>query len=100
MFRIGQKVVCIAGPLHYNPKVINKPVIGRVYTVRGICAGDHIWTDKAHGVGILLEELINDLHVASGEEYGFYAKRFRPVVEKKTDISAFQRLLKTKELVK
>jgi hypothetical protein len=41
---------------------------------------------------ILLEEIRNPLH-PSGMEYDFLQRRFRPIVERKTDISALQALL-------
>ncbi len=88
-FRIGQKVVCVQTGFYVN-KCPNRPVIGEVYTVRDVFAGPRV--DEL-GMAIRLFELQNPLHKKSGREYGFYAWRFRPVFERKTDISIFTEML-------
>lgn len=75
-FRIGMKVACVdpIGPL----------TKGRVYTVLGLSKG------KVTGA------LILDVDCwANPERYGngWYACRFRPIVDRKTDISIFKRML-------
>lgn len=79
-FRVGQKVVCV-DDTWVNPYWIkntpNKPLLGAVYTIRCIRAG-------RRGCSVLIEEISNPLH-SSGIELGFYARRFRPLVERKTD---------------
>jgi hypothetical protein len=88
-FRVGQKVVCIdasGGALNWGGK--RRPVLGAVYTVRSV------YRQEDEPEGILLEEIINQLHPC-GDEYGFRARRFRPIVERKTDISIFTAMLKT-----
>lgn len=92
MFRIGQKVVCVSlemsggGPLLPG---FNYPSKGGVYTIRGIFPA---------GVEnlLLLEEVVNrPCGTTIGFlEPGFNATHFRPVVEKKTDISVFEEILR------
>jgi len=43
-------------------------------------------------------ELVNDPHIDNGIEPSFYARLFRPVVERKTDISVFTRMLNTQRV--
>lgn len=63
-FKVGQRVVCVDDVPRYNtPMILEK---GRVYTVRAIGDG---------GEGLLLWELVCPL---TG---GFYADRFRPIIE-------------------
>ncbi len=95
MFRIGQKVVCIQAE---NPltagmawnRACDIPQIGTVYTVRGL--------GQQYGLPALrLHEIIWRGWVEGGvySHDGFYwAGRFRPVVEKKTDIGVFEEILK------
>lgn len=84
-FRIGQKAVCIA-PGKSNWAGTNQCVVGSIYTVRQI----HIRLGEC---GILLEEITNPPWSFDGLECGFRASRFRPLVERKTDISVFTALL-------
>lgn len=88
MFRVGQKVVCVKGPLLKNSNTI-QPKIGEIYTIR------EIYVDPLGGEGLRLVEIICPKH-SSGMEYGYFRSRFRPVVERKTDISVFTEILKTK----
>lgn len=102
-FHVGQKVMCIdvAGidmrQFARVPKEI-APIKGQVYTVRG-------FSDAPNpGVAIFLEEIINPIirFVDNGwlGERSFMTFRFRPLIERKTDISIFTALLKpTKEFV-
>jgi hypothetical protein len=90
MFWIGQKVVCVddrglAAALHQDEV---GPLVGDIYTVRGL-----ICVNGQHGVKLF--EIVNPPHQYWGEtrECAFYARRFRPVVEKKTDISVFEEIL-------
>jgi hypothetical protein len=90
-YRIGQKVVCIHEPNseYYKRTCARRPVEKGVYTVRG--------TMTAHGeVGLYLEEIINQPYFflnAGYVEQGFHHQHFRPVVETKTDISIFKKML-------
>lgn len=87
-FRVGQKVVCVdtsPGSRGYVPIELEK---GRVYTVAWI--SDYPDPDGDYGihlVGIISQP--QPLHNS-----GFKCRRFRPIVERKTDISIFTSMLK------
>lgn len=89
-FRVGQKVVCISGPISndggYGDE--KQPEIGRVYTIRCMETWDGI-------LCVSLVEIINPIHsyLQAVGELVFVASRFRPVVSRKTDISIFKRML-------
>lgn len=97
MFRVGQKVVCVRVPekaicfLLRNAKL---PMVGGVYTIRDIVQFKNC---------LLLFRELDNAHLANAEyqggriidgEPGFRADCFRPLVERKTDISIFRRILK------
>ena len=91
MFNIGQKVVCVIGGETSAPNIPtdqpwywrgDPPVKGRIYTITGFEHNDY-WN---HDV-VRLAEIGND--------QGYWVGRFRPIVEKKTDISIFTEILKT-----
>lgn len=78
MFKVGQKVVCVdASPDPFGRALQVKK--GQVYTVSAVLCG---------GIGITLVE------ISCTDAHGWWASRFRPVVERKTDISVFQAMLK------
>ncbi len=83
MFSVGQKVICIKAPpgAPFFPWRAF-PKHGQVYTIRDFRSDD----------SLRLVEIQNDIGM-SGLECGFCPRRFRPVVERKTDISIFQALL-------
>lgn len=89
-FRVGQKVVCVSVP-DFRPEQPNKPILGGIYTVRSVAVNHQ-------GLpGIRLEEIRNPVgHFTGGfhDEPGFFAWRFRSVVDRKTDISVFKAMLK------
>lgn len=88
-FRVGQKVVCVSewkriggfggeiGPIH-----------GEVYTIREV---GFLHPDFPRMVTVRLDEIANEVWL--GFETCFAATRFRPVVQRKTDISIFKALL-------
>lgn len=94
IFRIGQKVVCVDDSVvvglwdgGFNVKK------GAVYTVRGIeppceCLG------ASYG-GLFLCEVVDvpESTCCGVREPSYRAYRFRPIVERKTDISIFKKLL-------
>ena len=86
-FKVGQKVVCIDDDWGPAPEVHHWPKKDDVYTVRTI------GVQGSNGkVFIRLREVVNpksDKH----HEAEFWAGCFRPVIERKTDISVFRRLL-------
>lgn len=78
-FHVGQKVVCVDDD-DGSSALIKK---GRIYTISAI-------------VGGYLEFCERDTWSANGYK-GWYAWRFRPVVEPKTDISIFTAMLTPKK---
>jgi hypothetical protein len=91
MFYVGQKVVCVAEGIwkSFREQGFSVPVRGGIYTIREsyICPYGNI-------PGIRLIEVRNPRCVGPLElEIGFYPQEFRPVVERKTDISIFTRML-------
>lgn len=84
MFRVGQKVVCVDAS---QPRITgNKHDLkkGAIYTVAA--AGLIHPSDVKELPCILVEELPDHTD-------GLWQHRFRPIVEHKTDISIFKRLL-------
>lgn len=91
-FRIGQKVVCIKKSRDTPPVGEVQPCVGGIYTVRGIVDWGGEW-----GVGLYLQEIHNSpINTNAGVvERTFSVRRFRPAVERKTDISIFTKMLNT-----
>lgn len=92
VWRVGQKVVCIedfSRSTLIDPRTI-APTVGTVYTLRTIRSDT-----SDTGIFFLLAELKNPQVVTfTGYiEQAFSSKGFRPVVDRKTDISIFQRIL-------
>lgn len=94
-FRVGMKVVCVDDVTHtkYIPAgfgcsdlSLHGLTCGRVYTVRSL--------GVFHGVPTCrVEEITRPIESLFGEEAWFASARFRPTVERKTDISCFTKLL-------
>jgi hypothetical protein len=82
-FHVGQKVVCVDSGAAADG-VVMPLVKGCIYTVTGLKMA-------SNGLGVFLAE------VAPPERPGFSptfrVSRFRPIVEKKTDISIFTAML-------
>ena len=95
MFRVGQKVVCISDFAKGRSvcPFVEFPTRGIVYTVRSNVIGRSLSGEKKPG--ILLHEVSNSIG-PHGQEYSFCIKQFRPVVERKTDISIFTKMLTPK----
>lgn len=91
MFQVGQKVVCVddffPSPLWSNGDTGGLKA-GRVYTIRWIGVSYHPYKGRAQC--ILLEGITR---IYYGTDWPFKATRFRPAVERKTDISIFRSLL-------
>jgi hypothetical protein len=68
---------------------VQYPVKGRTYVVR--C----VYVSNLGRTGLWLEGIKNPNHAKTGVEYNFLASRFRPLVERKTDISVFKEILRT-----
>jgi hypothetical protein len=89
MFHVGQKVVCVdASPWFGAPHLAHTLTKGSVYTVKDYSPSD--FTEPS----LMLCEV--------AWPPWMFARRFRPVIERKTDISVFTQLLNPanhKELV-
>ena len=95
-FYIGQKVVCIDNDLHEDffgkksrPYSGNMPIIGHVYTIRSLQYVKHC---RVPGVYVRLVEIVNPIK-SNGREDQFEHTIFKPLEEKKTDISIFTDML-------
>jgi hypothetical protein len=95
MFTVGQKVVCVnAGNLF--PYYADSPielVEGKIYTVRWVGPSPHPFN---RGVpSVRLNEIIrrDEPLTPQRSDMPWQADRFRPVVERKTDISVFAEML-------
>lgn len=88
-FRVGQKVVCVSDDWNadfYEGE--HRPIKGNVYTIREISNGRKI------PVVLRFEELVNPkLYCGGTSECRYNANKFRPVAERKTDISIFKAML-------
>jgi hypothetical protein len=63
---------------------------GAVYTIRGFC--ENVFGE----VGALLDEVRPDVgRLPNGQERGFHIDRFRPIVERKTNISFAHEILRS-----
>lgn len=107
-FVVGQKVVCVDdsfSAIWHEPLVtgdrMHLPVAHAVYTVRGVVVFPFSNGDEP---AIYLTEIVNPkvpFWDGGCLEQAFWAERFRPVQERKTDISVFTKmLLLTEECVK
>lgn len=89
-FHVGQKAVCITDDwLHpSSPIAISKPHRGGIYHVRAIDFCEIVGTNF-----LRFEEIVNPIVPGYRNEPDFLADCFRPIVEKKTDISVFTAML-------
>lgn len=90
MFHVGQKVVCINDNFNGGFGDETDPVKGGIYTIRDI----RPWRN-GHDAGFLFFE-INNLarHYEGGfMECSYNVKKFKPLEERKTDISSLVALL-------
>jgi len=77
MFRIGQKIICINNlpdPTRKLPDGFKTLVKDKIYTIRDIYEIKGV-------IGILLNEVINDIHPKSKQEIGYSIDRFRPLID-------------------
>lgn len=100
MFYVGQRVVCVDAGLNSQrfgvpPHIVTNKSLdglakGRVYTVRAVGPGSYsipaLWLQEISRA----TSFFSDGWVG---EPGFASARFRPVVERKTDISIFTAML-------
>lgn len=97
-FYVGQKVVCIDASNKQGCRWVpgEEPVEGRVYTVSGVSPAIGPRTGLILSfVEIRRAEIVQRSARARklGCWVGYSADRFRPVVERKTDISIFKAML-------
>jgi hypothetical protein len=103
IFRVGQKVVCVGGA--GSPAIdwefwcshwkVTRPIRNLVYTVRDTRAGKNSQL-------IRVEEIVNpivEFSDAAAQEPWWWSIYFRPLVERKTDISIFTEMI-TKDKVR
>ena len=100
MFHVGQKIVCVnddavniavlSGLCDVNFYWPNRPKKGGIYTLR-----DVMFDEVFCIYGLRLVEIVNPVRLFVGgfREGGFREDQFRPLEERKTDISVFQRML-------
>lgn len=86
-FHVGQKVVCVDASVSSYFGTRPPLVRGGIYTVTAVIPPLAHWPDDAWGLLVAEASPLHPLAV------GFVANRFRPIVEKKTDISCFTALL-------
>lgn len=87
--RQGQKVESIMKWPNFPKSPDNQPVKGGIYTIRDVCwfyDGCYLRLNEIHNVAW-------DDETYGLTEPGFMVSGFRPVVERKTDISIFERML-------
>lgn len=104
MFHVGQKVVYVGSPEPPRPRHPDDPtprlVKGEVYTIRDIDRRI-VGTRNHPDATILLFERVapkRDYAVVRDWEIGYKPHVFRPLIERKTDISIFTKMLKPREL--
>lgn len=89
-FNVGQKVVCIWDGWNFSVSVI-WPLKGKIYTIREIECSDF------DGFYLRFIEITNPIIAYPDgriEEEAFTSNFFRPLIERKTDISIFHKILK------
>lgn len=102
-FYVGQKVVCVDGKLSAEYAAlahdlnIVMPTENSVYTIRDIVR-DFI-VGKEHCRLVEIKNPIINWLIQESSEPAFSVSRFRPAVERKTDISVFTEMLTPKEFV-
>lgn len=93
-FRVGQKVVCIRDDFARDRYAgVRYPEHGKVYTLRTV-----EFDDRYQLTFVRLAEICNPVLMYQGgmTEVSFDAEAFRPIVERKTDISIFKAMLTPK----
>jgi hypothetical protein len=86
MFHVGQKVVCVNAAKSYPTDDLE---YGHVYTIRSLVT--EVLFQEGRATGVKLNEIKRSSEVDS--DVFWVLERFRPVVERKTDISIFTAML-------
>lgn len=99
-FHVGQKVTMIVDfPAGERTRAaqdgVSLPRHGEVYTILNMEPGANPWTRQFTFIRFV--ELVNGPHLVDGFEPSFDSRLFRPVVERKTDISVFKAMLEPKK---
>lgn len=87
----SRRVICVDDRFPPSARSLCRgglPSKGRTYTIRDVLAGDMLSPTPA----ITLVQIINPAEPAFLEPH-FFAWRFRPLVERPTDISALRRVV-------
>lgn len=95
-FRVGQRVVCVDDTIARGYGDENYPKRGDIYTIRAIMP----FLSECGEAMFLLHEVTNSVRDYRTDDYSlvrtekpFGARRFRPLIERKTDISIFTAML-------
>ena len=97
-FHVGQKIVCINGNFKDSRwyRSLYQPKQGHIYTIRDFAHAEYVAaSDSPSGSFVYLVEIINPpvLWYNGFWELAWPLRRFRPVIERKTDISIFTKIL-------
>lgn len=87
MFRVNQKVVCVDASAGRSSGLPSPLRLNAIYTIKEIGT----LPDLSGDVGVRLYEV--DPPTDARPLFGFRLSRFRPLVERKTDISVFTAML-------
>lgn len=101
-FHVGQKVVCVDDMANIEARKIPEIDKGRIYVirkigeqhVRGLGNVLSVWLEGVHRSDV--DPWFDGFQLIEIEDFGFRLSRFRPVVERKTDISCFKAMLNPK----
>ena len=95
-FVVGQKVVCVNDTFDSTWNIIRqRPFKDKIYTIRALTMfkfADGEW------LSLFLKELVNPIREWGDNtvcECAFEAGRFRPLIERKTSIEIFEKMLKS-----
>lgn len=89
-FHVGQKVVCVDAAPDAGKRWVSseQPVVGAIYTVSAA-----EFTSPING-----RRCIGIAELSAPRSGGHRTSRFRPIVERKTDISIFTAMLKPQQV--
>jgi hypothetical protein len=102
MFHLGQKVVCVDANFSHPGwlRAARLPKEGEILTIRGFADADYYSNGE---LALYFEEILNGTFnwARRRAEMAYGAKRFRPLLERKTDILIFKKMLvpKQRELI-
>ncbi|MDB5603538.1 MAG: hypothetical protein JWP25_438 [Bradyrhizobium sp.] len=92
MFRVGQEVECITDAWQPGRLKLTMPKARCVYTIRGMTLRP--WSDVQRGLWLIgIDNKVSHFIDGTYEPY-FDAQYFRPIVERKTDITFAHEILR------